>query len=592
MPLIEDAGNRKLLVGWLEDDPDYDVVRYTEDIAATAFDICIIDTAAFERHLSALRAKKAEVSPVLLPYLLLVPESGTEIIESDDGELADNFITETIDELVSLPIKQAELNWRLKALLRLRNQSLALRANQRELERQIDLFEKAQDIADVGAWEYDIETDSTWFTDETHRIYGVPTDETPSVSEGLEFYHPDDRPIIREAFERAVAGEESYDLELRLVDDDGAERWVRTRGEPQFRNGNPSLVRGTIQDITQRKEREETVRLQKQTVDEAPVGITISDAEQADNPLIYVNDAFVEITGYEREEALGRNCRFLQGENTDPEHVAMVRRGIDNEEIVSGEIRNYRKDGTMFWNYLQIAPVYEDGEVVNYIGFQEDITSRKEREEQFAVLDRVLRHNIRNDMNVIRGRAEMLMEGVSGELANSAETILHVSNDLLDLAEKERQITALLREPTEIVTIPLADALERSAATVREAHPSTKLSVSCPGDLTVEASVKIEQAFTELMTNATIHNFGSAPEVLVSVRTDGETVQIDFADDGPRIPALERDLVGSETDQTPLKHKRGLGLWLVRLLTARSGGTLSISKRSPSGNVVTIELQH
>ena len=166
LPLVSDAGNRQLLVNWLADHPMYEAVESGGSIDETEFDMCIIDQAAFEEHLDALRARKTAAAPVLLPYLLLVPESDDAIIDADASRLADNVVTETIDEIVTLPMQQAELHWRLSALLRLREHSLTLRDRERELERQVDLFEKSQDIADVGAWEYDAAAGELWWTEE------------------------------------------------------------------------------------------------------------------------------------------------------------------------------------------------------------------------------------------------------------------------------------------------------------------------------------------------------------------------------------------------------------------------------------------
>ena len=119
------------------------------------------------------------------------------------------------------------------------------------------------------------------------------------------------------------------------------------------------------------------LKLKDRAMDTAPVGITISDPSQDDNPLIYVNDRWTEITGYAAEEVLGSNPRFLQGEDTNPESVAQIREAIDERESVTVELRNYRKDGSMFWNRVSIAPVREDdSEVTNYVGFQQDITEQ------------------------------------------------------------------------------------------------------------------------------------------------------------------------------------------------------------------------
>ncbi|MBX0284936.1 PAS domain-containing protein [Haloarcula salinisoli] len=133
------------------------------------------------------------------------------------------------------------------------------------------------------------------------------------------------------------------------------------------------------------------LELKERAMDEAPVGILISDPDQHDNPAVYVNDQFTEMTGYPEADALGRNCRFLQGERTDPEPVAELRAAIDAERPVSVELRNYRRDGTEFWNRVSVAPIRNsEGEVTNYVGFQEDVTERKEHELELKLRNRAI----------------------------------------------------------------------------------------------------------------------------------------------------------------------------------------------------------
>ncbi|MFB6152378.1 MAG: bacterio-opsin activator domain-containing protein [Haloarculaceae archaeon] len=123
--------------------------------------------------------------------------------------------------------------------------------------------------------------------------------------------------------------------------------------------------------------------LKDRAMDEAPVGITIADATRRDMPLIYANDAFTELTGYTETESLGRNCRFLQGDDTDDSSVAEMARAIDAGEPASVEVRNYTKDGEEFWNRVDIAPVYDaDGRLRHYVGFQLDVTERVETERE------------------------------------------------------------------------------------------------------------------------------------------------------------------------------------------------------------------
>jgi len=137
----------------------------------------------------------------------------------------------------------------------------------RELERQHKLFEKVQDFADVGAWEWDPRRESGYYSEAVYRIYGVDsrTDKSPAA-DLEEFYHPEDRETLRTAFRRAVEEGEPYDVELRVVDAEGEQKWVRTRGDPQFENGTCARVRGTIQDVTERREHERKLnRLQQRT---------------------------------------------------------------------------------------------------------------------------------------------------------------------------------------------------------------------------------------------------------------------------------------------------------------------------------------
>ncbi|WP_415379601.1 PAS domain S-box protein [Halosimplex sp. TS25] len=137
-------------------------------------------------------------------------------------------------------------------------------------------------------------------------------------------------------------------------------------------------VAGLADDLSE-CERERDLR--ERVIDSAPVGITVADATAEDCPLVSVNDRFEELTGYEEAECLGENCRFLQGEGTADEPVAEMRRAIEAEEETTVELRNYRNDGTEFWNRIRLAPVENDaGEVTHFVGFQEDVTERVERE--------------------------------------------------------------------------------------------------------------------------------------------------------------------------------------------------------------------
>jgi PAS domain S-box-containing protein len=129
--------------------------------------------------------------------------------------------------------------------------------------------------------------------------------------------------------------------------------------------------------------------LRERAVIATDITFTITDPRQADNPLIWVNPSFTRVTGYDQDDAVGRNCRFLQGPATDPATVQEIRDALRERRTISTTLLNYRKDGTAFWNQLSINPVFDgDGELVSFVGVQTDVTERvrveHEREAAFA----------------------------------------------------------------------------------------------------------------------------------------------------------------------------------------------------------------
>jgi len=127
-------------------------------------------------------------------------------------------------------------------------------------------------------------------------------------------------------------------------------------------------------------------------VDASNDGIVIAEREGDDNIMIYVNRAFEELTGYRGEEILYRDCRFLQGDDTDQEARREIRRALEENRPCRVTLRNYRKDGSLFWNELSLTPVFNDeDQLTYYIGIQKDITPRVEAEQRAERAERQLR---------------------------------------------------------------------------------------------------------------------------------------------------------------------------------------------------------
>ena len=121
-------------------------------------------------------------------------------------------------------------------------------------------------------------------------------------------------------------------------------------------------------------------------------GIVLADATQKDLPLIYVNPAFEEITGYKFSEVIGKNCRFLQGPDRKQAGLKVLRKTLKEGKDCNVVIRNYRKDQTQFWNELQISPIHDDkGNLTHFVGIQTDVTKRVEDRKKLIRLQKELR---------------------------------------------------------------------------------------------------------------------------------------------------------------------------------------------------------
>jgi PAS domain S-box-containing protein len=128
-----------------------------------------------------------------------------------------------------------------------------------------------------------------------------------------------------------------------------------------------------------------------QILDTCVNGITLSDPDQPDNPIVYANEAFELITGYERAEILGHNCRFLQGEDQDQPEVGRIREALREHKPVTVTLRNYRKDGSLFYNRFSIRPLLDpEGRLLYYLGVQHDVTDKVLAERELARLNALL----------------------------------------------------------------------------------------------------------------------------------------------------------------------------------------------------------
>lgn len=196
--------------------------------------------------------------------------------------------------------------------------------------------------------------------------------------------------IDQEAFEELLkplrAGQKAQ-LQFKTVHQrkDGSQYFVEVHLQNMTFGGEAVYV-AIILDISERVEAENAIRLQNRALDSSINGVIITDANDLEYPIVYCNPAFEELTGYSRDELLGKSCRILQGENRDQPEIKLIRDALLEDKPVRTVLMNYRKDGTLFWNDVRIAPVKdESGNVTHHVGIQNDVTERKKAEEVLRV---------------------------------------------------------------------------------------------------------------------------------------------------------------------------------------------------------------
>ncbi|NHF59714.1 PAS domain S-box protein [Flavobacteriaceae bacterium TP-CH-4] len=211
---------------------------------------------------------------------------------------------------------------------------------------------------------------------------------------------------------------------------------VRKNGEefPLEAGLNPFNLYGTtyvmalVIDISERKSIEKELTIKSEALKSSINGITITDALQEERPVIYANAAFERLTGYSNEEIVGHNLRFLQGDDRNQPGVLEMQKAINEGRSCQVEIRNYRKDGTLFWNEISITPIKdEQGTTTHFIGIQDDITRRKKIEEERIYWAKIF-NEAQNEIFVFDANTLRFINVNQGALGNMGYTLEEFKN--------------------------------------------------------------------------------------------------------------------------------------------------------------------
>lgn len=306
------------------------------------------------------------------------------------------------------------------------------------------------------------------------------------------------------------------------------------------------------------------------------------------------NPAAERMFGWTESDVLGGTPPFVP-RGMEVAWQTVRERVFTGEAVTDVEMGWQTMDGGLVDVRLSAAPlVGSDDRVDGMLIVVTDITERREREQRLGVLDRVLRHNMRNDMNVIIGHAEILEAEIDDStVGDSADMIKRKANEVIELADKARDVESILADQQVVEHLDVAAIVEDVAERYASTYPDAEITVEISGPTQVYAIDAIELAIENLVENAIEHNDSEHPsvEVVVSRKWDDRNwVEVQIADDGPGIPEQEREVL-LEGRESPLHHASRLGLWLVHWIVRRSAGELVFSENVPQGSVVTVRLQ-
>lgn len=386
------------------------------------------------------------------------------------------------------------------------------------------------------------------------------------------------------------------------------------------------------EDVTELKAAEEELRLKTAAIERANDGIVLSDPSQPDHPVVYASPGFLKLTGFSLGEVLGRNCRFLQGPDTNPETIREIHEAIEDERPFFGDIINYKKNGERWVNRLKLEPIYdENGKLFRYIGVQSNVTEQKKLEdernhalgkEREARLEAekhfqeaksannikdeflaTLSHELRTPAGVIGGFVELLkyekltddeQQEALDAIERNSRSLVTLIDDILDVSRVITGKFKLNPKPVDLAAVVesviSAEILAAQAKNIRlvtEFEPSLG---PVYGDTT-----RLQQIFWNLLSNA-IKFTPRNGRVKVTLKTDGPRAIVQVADTGVGIDAKFLPHVFERFRQQDSGMNRvygglGLGLSIVKHLVELHGGDVwAESEGQGRGSIFTVSL--
>lgn len=316
---------------------------------------------------------------------------------------------------------------------------------------------------------------------------------------------------------------------------------------------------------------------------------------------VLVNDAMADMTGYDKGEIVGNTPSKILSKEDLETGENRIKRLLDaeDEESDTWTVTLITKDGNRIPCELRFKLLpHENNSYNGIVGVARDIRDRKRREQKLQVMTRLLRHNIRNKLGLVMGKADLLGERATadGELKLSDEELLDMTQNISEtaaemvrLSEKVRTIQERIRShPENEERAEIARLARAVVQQFRANHSEAVITIDAPDELWATVSESYEVALSELIENGILHHEDdTTPRVHVDIYEEDGTVVTAVSDNCPPIPEAEKEVIRNE-EETALSHSAGVGLWLVYWVVKAANGGMTFGKNGDDGNEVTL----
>lgn len=442
---------------------------------------------------------------------------------------------------------------------------------QKVLRESVERFRILSKATSDTVWDLDLDEDIVWYNKNIHSMFGYKKQEVENAGDWWrEKIHAEDYPHVMKEIENALSQKKDrFQMEYRFQCADGSYKYIYDRafivsGEDQ----QPVRIIGAMQDVTRKKEEEQWLKLMESAVATTTESVVILEAGPTDLPgrkILYVNDAFTNMTGYSKEEAVGKTPHFLAGPETDEEERNYLRRKMENWEACEAEFINYKKNGDPFWINVSMSPVKNaDGDYSHWVCVGRDITERKSSEKELKeslrekeVLLMEIHHRVKNNLAVVSGIMQLQAfdeedKGLQKKLYDSVVRIQTMGT-----------IHELLYQSKNLSKVFIDETIKKLVSNITQTfHIHTSLETTFELDnieLNINQAIPCSLIVNEVITNVLKHAFDDREKGMLSVSLyeEDKKIHLEIQDDGNELPP---DFNTSMTGST-------LGLKLIETLS-------------------------